>query len=142
LANYYGSGEEMGACASSRTVPATQVADSQTIVDKLFDTFRATILDLIALCNERLETMLEADLEVVADLEDLEANYGELLDKTSPAEQEAIGEFWREALGAYGSTEEVFAQYPDASGLLYWLRFEAGRQQLMDGLRLATRPKK
>lgn len=63
--------------------------------------------------------------------------YSELLDKTTPAEEEVIGEFYREALEVFGSPEDVFHEYPDAAGLLYWLRFEAGRKQLMEGLRLA-----
>jgi hypothetical protein len=71
-----------------------------------------------------------------AALEDLETIFADLVDKTTPAWQEAIGEFYREAFQVYGSNVELFQAYPDAAELLYWLRFEAGCQHLMEGMRL------
>ena len=53
------------------------------------------------------------------------------------AEREAIGEFYGEVLAVLGSKLELFQQYPDATGLVYWLRLEAVRRQLMEGLRLS-----
>lgn len=82
--------------------------------------------------------MYQPDPDLVAALEDLETGYLELVGKTTPTEKEAIGDFFREALEVFGTPEDVFHEFPDAAGLLYWLRFEAGRSQLVEGLRLVS----
>jgi len=95
-----------------------------------FARFRAAILDLIAVRRSRLDALALPDPGLEAELEDLEAEYVAMMDKTSPADQEVIGEFYREALEVFGSNEELFQQYPDVAGLLMALRFEGAREQI------------
>ena len=100
-----------------------------------FERLRVAILDLITLRRERLEALLQPDPDFEAALEDLETMYVELVDKTSQAEQDAIGEFYREALEVFGSNEEMFQAYPDAAGLLIALQVEGAREVMLGELR-------
>ena len=68
----------------------------------------AAILDLIAQRREGLGALARPDPDLEAALEDLEVGFLDLVDKSTPAEQETIGEFCREALEAFGSNEELF----------------------------------
>jgi hypothetical protein len=81
-----------------------------------FDQFLAAILDLIVLRQSRLDAMLLPDPDLEAELEDLETGYLELVDKTSPADQEAIRESYREALEVFGSNEGYSANTPTRRG--------------------------
>ncbi|MBX3674316.1 MAG: hypothetical protein KF776_15165 [Burkholderiales bacterium] len=93
------------------------------------DAFRAAILDLIALRRERLDALPLPDPDLQTELEDLEVEYLALVDKATDADKAEIGEFYREALRVFGSNEEIFAQYPDAAGLLLTLRVEGARRR-------------
>jgi hypothetical protein len=100
-----------------------------------YDQFRAAILDLIALRRERLDALALPDPDLEATLEDLETEYVELIDRTSAAEQAAIGDFYQAAMEVFGSNEELFDQYPDAAGLLYALRIEGARSLMLEQVR-------
>ena len=73
-----------------------------------FDLFRFAILDLIALRRNRVDAMALPDPDLDA-VEDLEVMYLDLVDTTTPAEQEAIGEFYREALEQLRYIRERYA---------------------------------
>lgn len=103
-----------------------------------FDDFRAAVLDLLALRRERLDALPAPDPDLQAEVEDLETEYLALVDTTTETDKQEIGEFYREALRAFGSNEEIFAQYPDVAGLLLTLRIEGARRQAMEMLQLAV----
>ena len=100
-----------------------------------FDHFRAAVLYLIALRNERLEALLDPDPDLQAEVEDLEYEYVMLINTVTEADKQEIGEFWRLALEVFGSDEEIFVSYPDAAALMLVLRIEAARRQAMEVLR-------
>ena len=96
-----------------------------------FNGFLSAILQLIARRRERLDVLPLPGLDLRAALEDLEVQYLPLVDTTTDADKAEIGEFYALALSAFGSNEEIFAQYPDAAGLLLMLRIEGVRRQAM-----------
>lgn len=103
-----------------------------------FKAFCAAVLGLIALRRERLDALPLPDPGLQAELEDVEAEYLALVDTTTDADKAEIGEFYREAFKAFGSNEEIFAQYPDVAGLLLTLRIEGARRQATAVLRLRS----
>ena len=94
-----------------------------------FDQFCSAVLDLIALRRSRLDTLPLPAPDLQAELEDLEVEYQDLVDKTNRAEQEAIGEFYREALEEFGSSGELFFAYPHPAGPLLALQVEGARAE-------------
>ena len=101
-----------------------------------FDDFPAAIVNVIALRRERHAALPLPDLQLQAELEDLEAEYLALVSGTTSADKAEIGELYREALKAFGSNEEIFAQYPDVAGLLLTLRIEGAIRLAREMLQL------
>lgn len=100
-----------------------------------YTAFLAAVLNLVVLRRERLDALPLPDPDLRAVVEDLEIEYRVLVDTTTAADKAEIGEFYREALRAFGSNEEIFTQYPDVAGLLLTLRIEGARRRVMEVLR-------
>ena len=82
-----------------------------------------------------LEIEATAQTDLQAAVETLEVEYLALVDNTTDADRLVFGEFYRKALELFGSNEEIFAQYPEAAGLLLMLRIEGSRRPAMGLLR-------